>query len=737
MLLRSRVLLLVTLAACQIPPELRFSDGTPGMATQLIFGVQPVAGTTEQPLAAITIVIADDAGTPVARNQAVITLALRDNPSGAHLLGEVVVAAIGGGAARFTFFGVDRPGRGYTLEASAPGLRSAISAPFDVAAPAFMPVSMGLDGGPLTGVAVTPAPPGGTATVLVAARNGAYRSVDHGATWTRASFGLWSGAGTLVADPGQPGVAYAVKGVTGYGFVGGPSYFARKTRDGGISWFNAGAAGEASSVAVDATNSSILYAGGFQLSRSTDGGATWKPVSGFPLECPGVAVDAVVPTTIYCTAYDRATFTWRGVYRSTDDGATWAASNEGLTSLVTSGLLLATPEAVFVASDRLYRSADHGASWTAILAGRVALAHAPSLPARMYVGQGGGVSVSTDGGASFGAPVSFGDSVQSLAVDPTDPDLVYAAGENGVHVSADGGARWSFSSSGIAARPVQSVAMAPSAPDTVLVTTPFFPSSSTIGVFRTGNGGTSWTRVATTTGIVRFDPGNATRAYLCGDSFAVSTDSGLSFEQRGATGTSCAQLALAMPAFLAAGQPGGTRKSVDGGVTWDATGLMTTTTYSVALADGAGDTIIVGSNEGIWRSVDGGASFARVSLDLAGSILADPTTPGRVIAGLACGAASGGAASNGGFRISTDGGATFGKVIPGPCVAQLGDNGTALYAAGRNESAFSTDHGETWTRIASHAGVEATSIAASADGATIYIGTIGGLYRSTSATRRP
>jgi len=735
MLTRSCMVLVLVFAACRIPPDIRFHDGTP---VKLAFIQQPTTGITEQPLDPIIVAITDEQGAPVASAQHAITLALRDNPTGANLLGSLTVAAIGGGAASFALVGLDRRGSGYTLEASAAGLAPATSASFDVAAPAFALVSTGIPGGSISSVAVSPAPAGGTTTVFAATGNGAYRSVDGGATWTPASFGLAGGAGTIVPDPRSPGVAYVVKGVGGYGFVGGERYFVRKTVSGGAAWFDAGttaALGEGASVAVDPADPAIVYAGGSNLFRSANGGATWNQLRGFPFECPVVAVDPTTTTTIYCTAFDRATATWRGVYRSSDSGATWAAINNGLPSLTTQGPLLATPEALFVGANGLYRSTDAGATWLPVQAAGVALAYAPALPSRLYVSQGAlGVSVSSDAGASFADPVFVGDLVQSLAVDPTNPDRVYAAGrDNGVYVSTNGGVSWSFSSLGISARSVRSVAIAPGAPDTVVVSTQFAPLSSTNGVFQTTDGGERWRQTSSDTGIVVFDRSTAARAYLCGDSFAASTDSGASFAVAGTTGTGCTQLAFSGTTFLAAGYPGGLRRSSDGGETWAATGLGEAYTYGVALGDGAGSVVVTGSDHGIYRSIDGGASFAPPRLELAKSILADPTTATRVIAGLECGSANGGVVSNGGFRVSTDGGESFGDVIPGPCVAQLGDNGTTLYAAGRNYSAFSTDHGATWQRLgAIPSGIEATSIAASGDGRTIYLGTIGGLYKSTS-----
>lgn len=741
-------------ASCEIPPAMTFTgpggDGlgngsAVGPPVRLRFVDHPTRGTVGEPLAAIRVAMIDDHLSIVPGADRDITLALGNNPNGTKLVG-VLTTATTNGIASFSAVGLDRPGTGYTLVATAADLVPDMSTAFDVTAPAFVPVSLGIPGGPVSTVAVSPAPAGGTTTVFAGLPDGVYRSVDNGASWTRASFGLPSGAGTIVTDPRSPGVAYVVKGTSGGGFVSGPLFFVKKTSSAGDTWLDAGNmtnTAEASSVAIDPANPSTVYAGGSQLFRSADGGTSWARLTGLPFECSSIAIDPVTTTTLYCTVYDRAAQSWRGVYTSRDGGATWAEANTGLNALYTRGLLVAIPGAVFVASDALYRSTDGGSTWTAVPAGNAyALVHAPSVPTRMYLASGfAGVAVSNDGGASFGPPVSVGDVVQALAVDPGNPDRVYAAGGyNGVYVSSDGGASWSFSSSGIAVHPVHSVAMAPDAPDTVLVSTEFSPGLTGNGVYETHDGGASWTQVSTSLGIVSFARATSTRAYLCGTTFSISTDSGASFTGSGATGTGCTQLASAGSTLFAAGYPGGTRRSLDGGATWAATGLDTQYTYSVALGDGVGNVVVTGSDRGLYRSTDGGASVSQLSLDLVTALWQDPLAPTRIVAGLACGSAAGGVQANGGFRLSTDGGATFGPVINGPCVHQLVDNGSALYAVGRDYSAVSTDRGVTWRQLSPAlsylvAGMEATSIAASADGQTVYVGTTAGLYRSTTGGR--
>lgn len=731
------LVVLVAPAACSIPDDTFVPSGPgSGPGEKLAFVNPPGTAYLQQPMRDIQVAIVDAAGAPVAGKTDAITLALGANPGAATLLGELTVAAVDG-VASFDLVGLDQPGVDYTLVASAAGFEPVTSAPFRAAPPPFQLMSTGIYGGRISSVAVSPAPTGGTTTIFAGLATGVYRSTNNGATWTPASFGFASAAGTVVTDPRNAGVAYAVQASPSGGVAGGDPYFLKKTTNGGRSWLEARDQTITSlgdTVAVDPSSPQIVYVGGLKLYRSSNGGTSWTELT-FPYECQLVTVDPV-NSSVYCAAYDRSASggaAHKGVYKSINGGDSWAPVNTGL-GQGNIGALIATPVAVFVAvniigtGNRLFRSDNGGGNWTEVTSNPFALAHAPSNPQRMYLSQGAsGVAVSNSAGASFGTAVTVGDVVQALAVDPTNPDLVFAAGrDNGVYVSTNGGASWSLASVGIATRRIRSVAMSPGIPGTVVAT-------ADDGVYQTTNGGTSWSRVTTSTGVLKFHPTATARVYLCGTSLSLSLDSGATFVASGATGTGCQQLVFDGATFFAAGQPGGLRKSINSGGQWDVTGLAGDAAFGVALAGNA-STVVVASGSGISRSTNGGTSFTEITNDLASSLLADPAMPSRIIAGLGCGTATGGAESTGGFRVSTDGGATFGNVIDGPCVSELTSNGTAIFAAARPRSAVSTDGGATWLSLGEGVptGVEVLSATASADGKTIYFGTTAGLYKTTT-----
>src|SRR5262249_4841525 len=151
---------------------------------------------------------------------------------------------------------------------------------------------------------------------------------------------------------------------------------------------------------------------------------TWTAVNnGLPgLTVQTLTVDPTNATTVY------AGFNGGGVFKSTDGGASWSASNGGLTSTNVPSL-----------------------AW------------GPGTPAPVYVATNGGVFKSTDGGSSWlpsnnGLPTT---SLQSyaVAIDPTTPATLYTAISYisnintyfAVYKSTDGGTDWSYSSSGLSA----------------------------------------------------------------------------------------------------------------------------------------------------------------------------------------------------------------------------------------------------------------------------------------------
>ena len=195
----------------------------------------------------------------------------------------------------------------------------------------------------------------------------------------------------------------------------------------------------------------------------------------------------------------------------------------------------------------------------------LAVSGVPGDPDTFYFGAvAGGVWKTRDGGATWlpltdDTPIS---SVGAIAIAPSNPNIIYVgSGEaaprgditygDGVYKSIDGGKTWTFL--GLAdSRQIGALIVDPKNPDIVLVAAfghAFGPNTER-GVFRTTDGGRSWTKVlykdAETGAIdVSFDPHDSRVVYAA------------------------LWQARRLPWNFSSGGPGsGLYRSTDGGVTW-------------------------------------------------------------------------------------------------------------------------------------------------------------------------
>jgi hypothetical protein len=233
--------------------------------------------------------------------------------------------------------------------------------------------------------------------------------------------------------------------------------------------------------------------------KSTDGGVTMVKAwpDDFPQSIGAVTVapngDVWVGTGEVNPGGGSLSYGGDGVYRSTDDGATW--TRVGLAGSSTIGAIRFNPQnpnIVYAASAGslfaaggvrgLYKSTDYGATWTRILAGvndftgATDIAMDPTNPDKMFVpmwdhhretlcrcytGPGTGVYLTTDGGASWtrlendritsltpGDTIGFASSTSTtttaqarmgVAVAPNNPNRVYVTTGNWSQVQSGGG----------------------------------------------------------------------------------------------------------------------------------------------------------------------------------------------------------------------------------------------------------------------------------------------------------
>ena len=229
-------------------------------------------------------------------------------------------------------------------------------------------------------------------TVYAATKDlGIFKSLDGGVTWTGANSGI-SGTNiqALAIDPVHPQTLYAA---TTPPDTRSPS-LVYKTVDGARTWTMIDSSPtRPSQLAVDAQNPNIVWEISGSLRRSTDGGATWNPVT-FPAGVANMALDPRVSGHLFASStFIFCSFNCSGntpstpyLYLSNDGGANWNRVNS--VPPLSPGLTVDASTNPSTLYDGLsFRSVDGGASWTPI----VPPAGAESLPATYAVDPAGTV----------------------------------------------------------------------------------------------------------------------------------------------------------------------------------------------------------------------------------------------------------------------------------------------------------------------------------------------------------
>lgn len=282
---------------------------------------------------------------------------------------------------------------------------------------------------------------------------------------------------------------------------------------------------------------------------------------------------------------------------------------------------------------------------------------------------------------------------------------------------------------------ISSIAVDPMTPGTLYAT------SNGHGLFKSTNGGASWTRVTSIpeTGLsnVAVDPSTSSVMYVTtgspGAGVYKSTDGGVTWENSSAGLLDAASGIVIDPSatgtlYVRSGV--GVFKSTDGGASWSSvsTGLFGSFTTALAIDPLAPQVLYLGiDGGGTFKTINGGASWSLVGGFAATALAVDPVTPGTVYAG-----------QNGALNKTTNGGATWTPIATGlPINALAIDPGTpaTLYAASSDDLVYkSTNGGSSFslanTGLNSAGPVVALAIDPSSP-SVIFAGTEGGVYRST------
>jgi len=224
------------------------------------------------------------------------------------------------------------------------------------------------------------------------------------------------------------------------------------------------------------TSGSVVAATGYGLFSSQDSGALWSPLGeGLPAnsKIAGLLSHPARPDLLYAVSDNRAAWTAAAppvIWRSLDEGRRWQPAAAGLPDVPLTAWAIdpLNPDRLVVASwDYVAVSADGGLSWQTNRlesSNRQAIAIAAADPQTVYLG-GRPALRSTDGGRTW-QPVAVrmaGEAEQpadvtGLAVDPADARHLWASLATGVYESRDGGETWQ--PHGLDGQPVRWLALA-------------------------------------------------------------------------------------------------------------------------------------------------------------------------------------------------------------------------------------------------------------------------------------
>jgi ligand-binding sensor domain-containing protein len=191
----------------------------------------------------------------------------------------------------------------------------------------------------------------------------------------------------------------------------------------------------------------LFFACGNGIARTTDGGETWRLVTGWrESDVMRIVIDPTDSDRIYAASI------W-GVTISRDGGETWKAANTGLPEYYSKDIVLdeRDPDRLLLATTMgLFESTDRAENWSRVEAfpevAILRLERSTINPDLWIAGtEGRGVWLSTDDGRTWRptAPDLASANVYGVALDPADPARMAAGGwGTGVHVSTDGGSTW-------------------------------------------------------------------------------------------------------------------------------------------------------------------------------------------------------------------------------------------------------------------------------------------------------
>jgi photosystem II stability/assembly factor-like uncharacterized protein len=318
--------------------------------------------------------------------------------------------------------------------------------------------------------------------------NGIFFSPNFGTSWSAFNTGLPEREIPVVTpDPTTSSVVYA-------GGRNGGVY--KNVNATGWTPINNGLHGRfVVALAADPVDSTTVYAGtqGGAVFRSINNATTWSPTgAGLPQQLvTALAVDPRNHQQVYA-GFDGG----RGVFRSFNGGATWGALNGFPTLPFQINAIAVDPTAsiAYVATfdGGVWKSSDLNAgTWVQINSGLGSsvvndLLLNPRQPSEIYAATGAGVFHTSNAGGLWSA-TALTTNAQRIVMDPTNAAVLYVATGSStqpIFKTVNGGLSWSPSATGIA-EVVNAIAVEPNAPGTIY-------AGADSGVYQSNDFGASW-----------------------------------------------------------------------------------------------------------------------------------------------------------------------------------------------------------------------------------------------------
>ena len=399
--------------------------------------------------------------------------------------------------------------------------------------------------------------------------------------------------------------------------------------------------GDVRSLVVDPNNPDRFYFGTLdgQLYTSFDAGRNWSLLYNFnrpKMFIDGIIVDPRDSQTIYAGGHRHKEA--GGFFKSVDGGRTWREArelkNEALHSLTQS---VANPDVLIAGTfNGIFRSDDSGETWRALpTQSTPGLAHVNSLAVDprttniIYAGTWYLPYKSTDGGKSWKSiknGIIDDSDIFAIDIDPRDPNHVIASACSGIYETKNGGDSWR-KVQGIPSqsRRTRAILQHPSIPGIVF-------AGTTEGFWRSDRGGAPDSWMVTTSrqleiNSIAVHPSRPQTVYIGTNNYGVmvSQDGGKNFSPT--NGGYSGRFANAIvsdretPNRIYAATINTTTGggflflSTDNGETWRPSMRSMPPrliTYSILQDTRDGNIIYLGTNLGVYRSLDRGASWAPV-----------------------------------------------------------------------------------------------------------------------------